>query len=85
MPDNLSQKVEAAAENAYVKLVARLALPAIAFVGLSAWNDLKSQGEVLQQVLRNQAVAKQKIGGVEKRLDNLEEWQKQITYKGTTP
>lgn len=81
----LNDKVNQIAEYSWLKLVARLALPAIAFVGLSAWNDLKDQGESLQQVLRNQAVAAQKLENVEKRLDNLEEWQKQITYKGVNP
>ena len=82
---DLNDRVNQLADYSWLKLIARISLPIIAFVGASAWGDLKEQGVQLQQVLRNQAVAEQKIGGVERRLDNLEEWQKQITYKGTTP
>ena len=81
----LNDRVNQLADYSWLKLVARISLPIIAFVGMSAWNDIKEHGTLIQQVLRNQAVVEQKIGGVEKRLDNLEDRQKQITYKGTKP
>jgi hypothetical protein len=78
---DLNDRVNQLADYSWLKLIARISLPVIAFVGLSAWNDLKDQGLQLQQVLRNQAVAEQKIGGALRRLDNLEDWQRKITYQ----
>lgn len=82
---DFNDKVSQIADIGWIKLVSRVAIPIIAFVGASAWNDLKDQGKLIQQVLINQASATAKIDNMDKRIDNLEDWQKQITYKGTAP
>lgn len=78
---DLNDRVNQLADYSWLKLIARISLPVIAFVGASAWNDLKEQGLQLQQVLQNQAVAEEKINGAMRRLDNLEDWQRKITYQ----
>jgi len=78
---DLNDRVNQLADYSWLKLIARISLPVIAFVGLSAWNDLKDQGNKITLVLQNQAVAEEKINGALRRLDNLEDWQRKTTYQ----
>lgn len=80
----LNDRVDKIAEYSWLKLISRLALPIIAFVGISAWNDLREQGVSIQQVLRNQAVSDTKIEDALRRISKLEDIQQRTTF-GTNP
>lgn len=82
---DLNEKVNQIAEWSWLKLSARVALPVIAFVGASAWSDLKEQGKQINQVLQNMSRYEQTMSDMDRRVTNLEDWQKQITYRGTNP
>lgn len=82
-PQNLSSRIDQVAENAYLKIVARLSLPALAVVGLQAWGDLKDQGKIINNISVAQQVAATKLDDALRRIDNLEKFQDKIQYKGT--
>lgn len=80
---DLNDKVNQLAEWSWLKLSARIALPIIAFVGASAWSDLKDQGKQINLVLRSMSAYERAMSDMDRRVTNLEDWQKQTTYRGT--
>lgn len=81
---DLNDRVNQLADYSWLKLVARISLPVIAFVGMSAWNDLKEQSGKINAILQNQAKQEQALTDIGRRVDDLEDWQKQITYRGAS-
>lgn len=79
---DLNSRASQLADLGIVKLLSRIGVAAIAFVGLQAWNDLKDTGRSVNQVLINQSRQEEKLISIDKRVENLEDWQKQINYKG---
>ena len=72
---DFARKAEQAADNAWVKLAARISLPVLAFLGMQAWGDLRDQGRSINQVLVNQAVTDAKLEDALRRINRLEETQ----------
>ncbi|TXH34397.1 MAG: hypothetical protein E6Q98_18720 [Rhodospirillaceae bacterium] len=72
---DFARKAEQAADNAWVKLAARISLPVLAFLGMQAWGDLREQGRSINQVLVNQAVTDAKLEDALRRINRLEETQ----------
>ena len=79
MSSEISRRAEKAADNAWVKLAARISLPVLAFLGMQAWTDVRDQGRQINQVLLNQAVSDAKLEDALRRIDRLEEGQTRKT------
>jgi len=79
MSGDLAKRAEQAADNAWVKLVARFSLPILTAIGATAWSDLKEQGKAIDQVLLNQAVYASKMEDALRRIDRLEDAQARKT------
>ncbi len=75
MSNDLTHKVDQAADNAWVKIIARISLPVLAFIGTQAWGDLKEQGKILVTALQHQAVMDERIENLTWRMNRLEDAQ----------
>ena len=82
---DFARKAEQAADNAWVKLAARISLPVLAFLGMQAWADLRDQGRSINQVLLNQAVTDAKLEDALRRINRLEETQTGKAALGLDP
>jgi hypothetical protein len=82
---DFARKAEMAADNAWVKLAARISLPVLAFLGMQAWADLRDQGRSINQVLLNQAVTDAKLEDALRRINRLEETQTRKAALGFDP
>lgn len=72
---NATRMADRAADNAWVKIISRISLPILVFVGMQAWNDVKDQSRDISQVLRNQAVTDTKLEDALRRINRLEDSQ----------
>jgi hypothetical protein len=82
---NISNKVDQVADNAYVKLISRLGLPAMALVGLQVWDGLKEQGKDITTLVAGQMVLASQMQDTNRRIENIERVQNPLLFGKPSP
>ena len=77
---NISNRVDQVADNAYVKMLSRLALPAMALIGLQVWDGQKETSKDISTLIANQMVISSKMQEFDRRIDSVEKWQNSIMF-----
>ncbi len=77
---NISNKVDQVADNAYVKLLSMLGLPAMALIGLQVWDGQKEASKDISSLIAGQMVFASQMQDTSRRIENIERVQNRMMF-----
>lgn len=77
---NLTSMVGQATDNAYVKLLSLLAIPAMVLIFMQMWDGQKDQGKDINTLLIGQNVQASKTEDITRRIEGIERVQTRLLF-----